>query len=211
MMRYRTHRILVLTCLLVLFYISADARAGGIQRVRWVNDGDTIVLTNGARVRYIGLDAPEIKHDNRPAERYGPEAKAFNRDLVLGKKVRLELDSQRRDQYGRILGYVYLEDGTFVNQVLLQKGYAHYVFRIPNTTYDQILLTAQREAMAKRLGLWKRFPNKTGPYIGNKRSKRFHRPTCRFGTATDPRNAVTLKDRYGAFWAGYSPCSKCNP
>jgi len=209
-MRIKYHRIWVVAWLLVLA-LSGDAWADGLHRVRWVNDGDTVVLSNGARIRYIGIDAPETAHENRPAERFGPEAKAFNRDLVLGKTVRLELDRRHRDQYGRVLAYVFLENGTFVNKRLLETGHAHFVFKAPNTKYDQTLLTAQREAMAKRLGLWKRFRNKPGPYIGNKRSKRFHRPTCPFGKETSPRNALTLKDRYSAFWAGYSPCAKCSP
>ena len=210
-MPIKIRRSWIFTCLLVLVLSGVAWSGGALQKVRWVNDGDTIVLSNGARVRYIGIDAPETAHDNRPAERYGPEARTFNRKLVLGERVRLELDAEHRDQYGRILAYIFLEDGTFVNEALLKRGFAHYVFKAPNTRYDQRLLIAQREAMAKRAGLWKRFQNKPGPYIGNTRSKRFHRPTCPFGKQTSPRNVTSLKDRYSAFWAGYSPCAKCQP
>ncbi len=210
-MQIRIGRSWILASLLVLAFSATAWSGGALQKVRWVNDGDTIVLSNGARVRYIGIDAPETAHENRPAERYGPEAKAFNRDLVLGKMVRLELDREHRDQYGRILAYIFLEDGTFVNRELLEKGYAHFVYKAPNTRHDEALLIAQREAMAKRLGLWRKFQNKAGPYLGNKRSKRFHRPTCPFGKQTSSRNVTTLKDRYSAFWAGYSPCAKCRP
>jgi endonuclease YncB( thermonuclease family) len=181
------------------------------SQVRWVDDGDTVVLSDGTRVRYIGVNAPEIAHEDMPAERFGPEAKAFNRKLVYQKKVRLELDRERHDQYGRLLAYVFLENGTFVNAGLVKGGYAYCFFQRPNTKYDRFLLTLQREAMAKRVGLWKAFHDESGPYIGNTRSRRFHRPTCRFGKATSAKSRIIFKKKYDAYWAGYSPCKQCKP
>jgi len=179
--------------------------------VRWVDDGDTVVLSDGTRVRYIGINAPEIAHEDRPGERFGSEATAFNRNLVYQKPVRLELDRERQDQYGRLLAYVFLKDGTFVNGEMVKRGYAYYLFRPPNTKYDQLLLQRQRDAMAKRVGLWKGFPDKRGDYMGNGRSKRFHQPNCPFGKMISPKNRVVFKTRYDAFWAGYGPCKRCNP
>jgi len=181
------------------------------HRVRWVDDGDTVVLGDGRRIRYAGINAPEVAHNNSPAERFGPEARDFNRKLVLHKKVRLEFDREKNDQYGRVLAYVFLRDGTFVNAQLVKDGYAYYVFRRPNIKYDSLLFRFQREAMAKRVGMWQRFPDKKGPFLGNSRSRRLHQMTCPFGKSTSPKHRITFKTKYEAFWSGYSPCTRCNP
>ncbi|NVM57572.1 MAG: thermonuclease family protein, partial [Desulfobacterales bacterium] len=204
-------KIRFLTCLSFLpaFALWCFCEAAATSKwslVRWVDDGDTVVLADRARVRYIGINAPEVAHEDMSAEKFGPEAGAFNRKLVYHKKVRLELDRQRHDQYGRLLAYVFLEDGTFVNAEMVRGGYAYYVFRRPNAKYDQLLLRLQREAMAKRVGLWKALRDRRDTYIGNRNSRRLHRATCNFGKTTSPKNRTLFKTRYAAFWAGYSPC-----
>ena len=196
---------------LALMLADGGTLASQWRQVRWVDDGDTVVLSDGTRVRYIGINAPEIAHEDRPAERFGPEARAFNEKLVDQKRVRLELDRERQDQYGRLLAYVFLKDGTFVNAELVRAGYAYYLFLIPNTKYDQLLLRLQREAMAKRVGLWRGFPDQRGTYMGNRRSKRFHQPNCPFGKTISPKNRIVFRTKYEAFWAGYAPCKRCNP
>jgi len=183
--------------------------ADRLVQVRWVDDGDTIVLSDGTRVRYGGVNAPEVAHKNRPAEPLGPEAREVNRKLVYKKKVRLEFDREKYDQYGRVLAYVFLEDGTFVNGALLTSGYAYFVFRKPNTKHDSKLLAFQREAMTKRVGLWATLSAQSGPFLGNRRSKRFHQMDCPFGSQTLSRNRKIFKTKYDAFWEGYSPCKKC--
>jgi micrococcal nuclease len=80
-----------------------------------VNDGDTIVLANGWRVRYIGIDAPEIDYENHKSEPYGDKALSFNKKLVLSQKIGLEFDKDRHDRYGRLLAYIFLADHSFVN------------------------------------------------------------------------------------------------
>jgi endonuclease YncB( thermonuclease family) len=180
-------------------------------RVVWVDDGDTVALSDGAKVRYIGINAPEVAHEERPGEPFGPEARAFNHKLVFEKKVRLEFDREQRDQYNRLLAYVFLEDGTFVNAELVKAGYAYCLLQRPNTKYDERLLALQREAMEKRVGLWKGFVDQRGPYVGNRHSRRFHRAGCAFSKGISPRNRVLLKTRYEAFWQGLSPCRRCNP
>jgi hypothetical protein len=84
---------------------------GDYRIVERAIDGHTLVMANGERVRLIGVDTPEIKHPNKPVEHFGKEAAAFTRQMTEGKRVRWELDSaQRKDRYGRILAYVFLED-----------------------------------------------------------------------------------------------------
>jgi len=200
----------------VAFFVAFSGPSGGAVadsfcRVRWVDDGDTVVLADGRRVRYTGINAPEVAHEDRPQERFGPEARDFNRKLVLKKNVRLEFDRKKYDQYGRVLAYLFLQDGTFVNAELVKGGYAYYVFRRPNTKYDSLLLRLQREAMAKRVGMWERFPDQGGPFLGNRHSRRFHRMACPFGKGTSPKHRITFKTKYDAFRAGYSPCKRCNP
>ena len=161
--------------------------------------------------RYIGINAPEVAHEDRRAERFGPEARAFNGRLVYDKKVRLELDREKHDQYGRLLAYVFQEDGRFVNAELIKGGYAHCLFRRPNTKYEKLLLGLQREAMEKRVGLWQEFQDQKRPYVGNKDSRRFHGASCPFGKNISPRNRIFFETRYDAFWQGFSPCKRCNP
>lgn len=124
--------------------------------VRRVVDGDTAVLADGERVRYIGLDTPELHHPRKPVQYYAREAAEFNRKLVEGKSVRLEFDVQRRDRYGRLLAYLFLEDGTFVNGELLRQGYAQLLTIPPNVKYADRFVELQREARQAKRGLWGR-------------------------------------------------------
>jgi len=86
-----------------------------------VIDGDTIVLSNGEKVRLIGVDTPETKHSQKPVEYYGKEATAFTKKMVGGKVVKLKYDVQRRDEYDRLLAYVYLMNGTFLNAEIIKQ------------------------------------------------------------------------------------------
>lgn len=123
-----------------------------------VVDGDTIELSNGERVRYIGIDTPEVRekagsgwvYKPRP---YAEEAKAFNRKLVEGKSVRLEFDVQKRDKYKRILAYVYAGE-KMVNIEMVREGFAMIYTYPPNVRYSQRFLDAQRDARENKRGLW---------------------------------------------------------
>ncbi len=107
---------------LLLILLPAPVASQGdpavVQVVR-VIDGDTIevccVFGDREKVRYIGINTPETHHPMRGVEPYGMEASEANRKLVDGKTVRLEFDVQEQDRYGRLLAYIYLEDGTFVD------------------------------------------------------------------------------------------------
>ena len=200
----------VAVVLLMLFCPKEAVSADSFHRVRWVNDGDTVILDDNRRIRYIGINSPEVAHKDSPAERFGIEARDFNKKLVNKKKVRLEFDREKQDQYGRTLAYLYLQDNTFVNAEMVKSGHAFYVFRRPNTKHNSLLLRLQQEAMAKKKGMWERFQNEKGPFLGNRNSMRFHKPTCAFGKATSAKNRITFNNQFDAFWAGYSPCKKCN-
>ena len=119
-------------------------------------DGDTVLLADGERVRYIGMDTPELHHPRKPVQPYAREAWEFNRKLVEGRKVRLEFDVERRDRYGRLLAYVFLEDGRFVNAELVKEGYAQLLTIPPNVKYVDLFVGLQRQAREAKKGLWGR-------------------------------------------------------
>jgi len=113
-----------------------------------VIDGDTIELQDGRRVRYLGIDTPES------GEYYSTEATAKNRELVEGKLVELQRGKRDRDEYDRLLRYVYI-DGVFVNAELVAQGYAtSYIFD-PDERYSQVLVQLEQYAKMKKRGLWR--------------------------------------------------------
>lgn len=130
-------------------------------KVRKVVDGDTVILANGEKLRYIGINTPELRrkvgvqwiYDPQP---FAEDSTEFNRKLVGAKFVRLEFDVEERDRYGRLLAYVYLEDGTFVNAELIKKGYAEIMTIPPNLKYTDLFLRLQRQARENKRGLWER-------------------------------------------------------
>lgn len=192
-----------------LWAFTGLSRADPFVGVRWVDDGDTIVLSDGRRVRYIGINAPEVARKDKSAERFGSEARDFNKKLVYRNEVRLEFDEERFDRYNRLLAYVFLRDGTFVNAELVKSGLAHCLFRKPNKRYDSALLAFQRKAMTNRVGMWGSFRDSKEAVLGNRLSKRFHSMTCPFGSTMKPDHRIIFKTRYDAFWSGYSPCKRC--
>jgi endonuclease YncB( thermonuclease family) len=122
-----------------------------------VVDGDTIRVRLGTRVekvRYIGIDTPEVRHPSRGEEPGGREASAINRTLVSGRTVRLEMDVQTRDRHGRLLAYVWVGD-TMVNAELVRLGYAQVMTVPPNVRHQALFLDLQRQARARGRGLWR--------------------------------------------------------
>ena len=120
-------------------------------------DGDTAQVRIGHRVekvRYIGVNTPEIHHPRKGEEPGGRQAHAVNRELVEGKRVRLELDVQSRDRYGRLLAYVW-RHGTMINAELVRLGYAQVMTVPPNVRYQDLFLKLQRDARLAGRGLWR--------------------------------------------------------
>ena len=193
----------------VILACGSQASSDAVLSVRRVYDGDTIELENGTHVRYIGINAPEIAHQDKPGEPFGPEALALNEKIVLSKPVRIQGDQEALDQYNRQLAYVFLQDGTFVNQEIVRNGLAHVLYKSPNITYDAVLLKSQQEAMKAGKGMWGNWKEKPHDYIGNKKSRRFHLKTCAFGQRSSRQNRIQFGRKWDAFWEGYAPCKKC--
>lgn len=119
-------------------------------RVVRVIDGDTIVLEGGQRVRYIGVDTPELSDG---VEFLAHEAREANRGFVEGRIVSLEKDYSETDRFGRLLRYVYV-DSTFVNAELVRMGYAEAKAYPPDTKYQSCLEALEREAREAGTGIW---------------------------------------------------------
>ena len=132
--------------------------AGNLIPVKRVIDGDTIELVNGETVRYLGIDAPELRKKIRgrwveAAEPFAVEASELNRRLVEGRRVRLERDIEDRDRFHRLLAYVFVED-RLVNAELISSGYATVRLHPPNLRYADLFMKLQAEALARQRGLW---------------------------------------------------------
>ena len=144
--------------LLVLLGLGAPAAAqlpleGTVTRIV---DGDTIHVDVGRRiekVRYIGVNTPEVHHPGKGEEPGGRAAADVNRRLVSGHRVRLELDAQARDRHGRLLAYVWVAD-TMVNAELVRRGFAQVMTIPPNVRHQSLFLKLEREAREAGRGLW---------------------------------------------------------
>ena len=118
-----------------------------------VIDGDTVELKNGERLRYNDIDAPETVHPSKPIECYGEEASKKNKELVEGETILVELGNPEKDRYGRLLGYVYIDD-LFVNAELVRGGYAEVnSYGNPGSKIAE-LINIERDAKLKSTGLW---------------------------------------------------------
>ena len=127
--------------------------------VDFVVDGDTVdFVIDGReeRVRLIGIDTPETKKRDWPIECFGPEATAFTEQLLpVGTPARIVRDVVNRDDFGRLLGYVYrADDGIFVNYEIMRQGFAQPLSIPPNDTFAQLFADAARAAEGDNVGLW---------------------------------------------------------
>jgi len=148
-----------------------------------VIDGDTVTIKGfDASVRYLGIDTPEILTEDSPGDPLAEKARNLNRRIVNGKKVRLEFDKQKYDDYGRLLANVFV-DTTFVNEEIVRSGLARALIIKPNEKYASRILEAERQAKRERRGIWgklselnpppenKRFlikPSQASRYVGER-------------------------------------------
>ena len=173
--------------------IDLSVMDGGVYRVRHVSNGDSIVLESGIRVRYDGVNAPELKRsfveDKAPL---AAEATARNIDLVEGKRVRLRLAADRLDPYGRVVARVLVvpdeSGGTSgevdVGDTLVKEGLARAVEWGVRPDDAQRLKDLERQAKAAKLGLWGleekegAAPTEVKPYVASSTSQIYHLATC---------------------------------
>jgi micrococcal nuclease len=122
--------------------------------VQRVVDGDTIVISGGERVRMIGINTPESVEEAGEVEYFGKEASKYTEEKLEGKTIYMEKDVSDRDDYGRLLRYIYLEDGTLYNEKIVKEGYAYAGTYPPDVKYNEILQAAEKYARNNNLGLW---------------------------------------------------------
>ena len=168
-------RILPYLIISITIFLTLGLFRGGInQDTEYLNcgvlkviDGDTIKLDTGKYVRLIGIDTPEY-HDSdklsrdskrlniseKEIKKKGYQAYKFTQKLLAGKQVKLEFDRERLDKYNRLLAYVYLADGTFVNASIVESGYATVFAIAPNIKYYKHFLRLQEDARESKRGLW---------------------------------------------------------
>jgi len=208
----RFKKVIFLIILIFLQGLSLSLTSFAFHRVVFVYDGDPVLLKNGAKVRYLGINTPEIDHEGNKSEFMAHKAKDFNQKLVKGALVRLEYDLERKDRYKRVLGYVFLQNGDMVNALLVRKGLAYVISIRPNLKYRDLLLEYQRKAIKERVGIWSNLLRNKGEHcLGNRGSYRFHLPDCLFAMKISQKNLIKFRSIYDAFWEGYSPCKRCRP
>ncbi len=177
-----------------------------------VLDGDTVVLDDGSKVRYLGVDTPEMDHETGRHACYAREAYESNKAWVLGRRVTLAYEEPKRDEHGRLLAYVLTPEGMVVNAELVRQGLA-YVFRgAQEFSKFPEFLALQREAVLARRGMHGACAvREEKAYVGNRQSFIFHRAACPFGAKTHPAHRVLFSSRWDALMEGFRPCRRCAP
>jgi micrococcal nuclease len=183
----------------------APVQTAGIRVVKIV-DGDTVELSDGQRVRYLGIDTPEKK------EPLYAEAAKLNERLVLNREVRWELGKEPKDDYGRTLVWLFA-DGKLVNVEMVREGLARVYLFPSNDQYKEALIAAQKEARAAKRGRWAEpHPADEKFYVsgrGGSAQYRFHRPSCKLIKDLDKKIHIETPDQ--ALDEGRSPCRECKP
>ncbi len=133
---------------------SSDTESVVVGRVI---DGDTLELSDGTRVRLLGVDSPELAHDGQPAEAGAVAARDWLRREIEGASVMLRYGPERHDGYGRTLAWIYSSDGVLINLQLLLEGHARLVthFGLPTDLRTDLHQAAARARAAQR-GIWKK-------------------------------------------------------
>ena len=125
--------------------------------VKWVYDGDSLLLTDKRKIRIIGIDTPETKHHKQKAQAYGAKAREALRTLLkqFHYQVTLRYDEERKDKYGRVLAHVYLPDGTNISNWLLERGFAKTLAFPPNVALAKCYKQSEKIAQAQLLKIWR--------------------------------------------------------
>ena len=195
--------VFVLAVVLLVIVFHPAFRGVGVKEV---TDGDTIVLRNGETVRYIGIDTPERD------DPFFREATQANKEMLERGRIELECDRDRRDRYGRLLAYVWV-DTLMLNAELIRMGLASVYLFAPNLKYRDRFIALQREARQRGEGIWSIPVEPEDYYVASKKSGRFvfHRPDCRSASRIKEENLLRFETRDEALDSGYSPCRNCKP
>jgi len=130
------------------------AKSYSYYAVKKVYDGDTVQLLDGRKIRLLGINTPEIEHRNQAEQAGGELAKKWLTKALIGTKVRLEFDQEKRDKYQRYLAHIFTEQDLHINRELVRLGFASVNVFPPSLKYVPELVRAEQEAEASKLGIW---------------------------------------------------------
>jgi len=125
--------------------------------VKWVYDGDTLLLRDKRKIRIIGIDTPEVKHHQQKAQAYGAKAKEALRELLkrFNYQIFLRYGVERKDRYSRVLAHVYLPDGTNISNWLLERSFAKTMAFPPNIALAKCYKKSEEKAQKQALKIWR--------------------------------------------------------
>lgn len=162
---------LILSAFFVLFFIapftnltyadvcSSDNVTSEFEaaKVKWVYDGDTLLLSDKRKIRIIGIDTPEVKHHRQSAEAYGSKAREALRELLKkhNYRVLLKYGKEKHDRYKRVLAHVFLPDKTNISSWLLERGFAKTLSIPPNLDLADCYKQSERVAQRQSLKIWR--------------------------------------------------------
>lgn len=199
-------------------------------KFKYAHDGDTIwVYINGneEKIRFVGVNTPEVARDGNPAEYMADEAKDFTEKTLEDKEIYLEKDETDRDKYDRLLRYIWLEkpitnpslsdiETKTLNGLLVKEGYAYSNYYKPNIKYQDYLEEIEKSAQENGLGIWSKVKNdgsqkgkidKSYFIKGNKNSKVYHLPEWDSYNTVKEKNSVYFENEKEAKEAGFRPAS----
>jgi micrococcal nuclease len=175
--------------------------------------GDSVRLSTGKTLKYSGIQSQPMQSKIVMVREYGEKAQAFNAALVEGKEIEIEWGPRIRDQYGELIGYVFLPDGRLVNEEMLKAGWAKTRLRPPNLQYAERFRKAQNQAKRDKLGQWeKEPPSRFGPdavFLGEKSTKIYYLPDSPELDQIPEAHLIKFRSRVEAKAAGYKACFTC--
>ena len=233
--RHLSHTIVACLVLLLLPLVAAAES----YRVIRVVDGDTAVIDYhgiDAKVRFLCVNTPESVHpDTKQNVPMGKVASKYTEKRLSGKQIDLGHGDEPRDKYGRLLAYIFV-DGVNFNVELVRQGLSPYYTKYGTCEpYAQQFREAEQLAQREKLNIWgdaaltQEYTGKKaewahhaansaakmvvapGEYIGNSKSMKFHKPSCRWAVKISDKNKVVFKSREEAIRQGYKSCGVCNP
>ncbi len=204
--------ILIVVIILLVFRLVEEIGQEGLPGERFVVvrviDGDTVELKGGDRLRLLGIDTPER------GQRFHDEATELLEKLAMGKMSGIEYGLHRRDKYGRLLGFLYIDDTLFANRTIIDSGLGNlFLFDDQDLKREQFkeLLTSQRQAIKDKRGIWGMEHEPEDYYVTRKNTYRFHRPGCKSISELNEADRRIFKTRNEALFEGLSPCRNCHP
>jgi micrococcal nuclease len=124
--------------------------------VSWVYDGDTVRLSDGRKLRFIGINTPELGHGKKPDEAFAQQATESLENVIRqsGQRLKIRYGGERKDHYGRTLAHVFTTESQSINALLLRKGLGAAISVPPNTWNADCYYQAERDARQKAVGIW---------------------------------------------------------